>query len=151
LDPRGNEKPPDFEPGTTSKAGAGEGRRTAYRRYPFSAGVRVVVPEIADYEDRRELVRANRVQGIARLDALALAIGYLPVDPATLRRAADLWATARQTGIQTAGDQAFDCDVILSAQAQLATEDGYDVTVATDNVDHLARFVDARTWSQITS
>jgi hypothetical protein len=91
------------------------------------------------------------VQGIARLDALALAIGYLPVDIATLRRAADLWATARQTGIQTAGDQALDCDVILSAQAQLATEDGYDVTFATDNVGHLARFVDARTWSLITS
>jgi hypothetical protein len=30
----------------------------------------VLVPEIADYEVRRELLRANKVRGIARLDAL---------------------------------------------------------------------------------
>ncbi len=31
---------------------------------------RVVVPEIADYEVRRELLRANKTEGVARLDAL---------------------------------------------------------------------------------
>ncbi len=33
------------------------------------AGAQVVVPEIADYEVRRELIRARRNAGLARLDA----------------------------------------------------------------------------------
>jgi hypothetical protein len=36
----------------------------------LDAGVRVMVPEIADYEVRRELIRAGRHKGVARLDAL---------------------------------------------------------------------------------
>ncbi len=31
---------------------------------------RVIVPEIADYEVRRELLRAKKVKGLAQLDAL---------------------------------------------------------------------------------
>ena len=34
-------------------------------------GSRVLVPEVADYEVRRELLRANKARGLARLDALA--------------------------------------------------------------------------------
>ena len=40
--------------------------------------VRVVVPEIADYEIRRELLRARKDQGIARLDVLEGVLEYLP-------------------------------------------------------------------------
>jgi predicted nucleic acid-binding protein len=38
-----------------------------------AAGVRVVVPEIADYEVRRELVRLGNANAIARLDAFVAA------------------------------------------------------------------------------
>jgi len=113
------------------------------------AGVRVMVPEIADYEVRRELIRAGKLKGFARLDELATPIGYLPVDTAVLRQSAELWAQARNWGIQTADDKALDCDVILSAQAQLSAGAFTTVLVATTNVGHLGRFVDARGWESI--
>jgi hypothetical protein len=70
----------------------------------------------------------------------------LPRPPA---RAAELWALARTEGYPTADDAALDADVILAAQAQLAAEYDYEVVVATTNVGHLGRFVDARPWEQI--
>jgi len=36
----------------------------------LTAGARVCVPEIADYEVRRELLRANKSVGLAQLDSL---------------------------------------------------------------------------------
>ena len=41
--------------------------------------IRILIPEIADYEVRRELLRANKVRGIQRLDFLKNEIGYLPI------------------------------------------------------------------------
>ncbi len=70
-------------------------------------GMRVIVPEIADYEVRRELVRANKVSGLARLDALARLLEYLPLTTAAMRQAALFWAQARQQGQPTADDKAL--------------------------------------------
>jgi hypothetical protein len=61
-----------------------------------------------------------------------------------------LWAQARNEGYATADDSALDCDVILAAQASLAAEDGFEVIVATRNVGHLGRFIDAREWEMIS-
>ena len=46
----------------------------------IAAGHRFVVPEIADYEIRRELLRLGRASSIAELNALApqLSVDYLP-------------------------------------------------------------------------
>jgi predicted nucleic acid-binding protein len=107
-------------------------------------GSEVCVPEIADYEVRRELLRANKVQGIGRLDVLKKSLSYLPITTEVMLRAADLWAQARRSGLPTADPKALDGDVILAAQAL-----GVDGIVATDNVGHLARFVTARTWRDI--
>ena len=47
-------------------------------------------------------------------------------------------------------DAALDGDVILAAQALLATEEsGERIVVATANVRHLGQFVDARPWQEI--
>ena len=115
----------------------------------LAAGRRVVIPEIADYEVRRELIRAKRPKGIARLDRLADLLDYLPMDTEVWRRAAVLWAVARNSGVSTADPQALDGDVLLWAQAQLVGEGGHEVIVATTNVGHLGRYVDARTWAEI--
>lgn len=114
----------------------------------LAAGVRVLVPEISDYEVRRELLRANKPASIARLDALAAATEYLPINTAAMRRAAEIWAIARQTGQPTAGDNTIDADVILIAQAE--TLGAANVVIATTNVGHLARFIPAEVWSAIT-
>lgn len=106
------------------------------------------VPEIADYEVRRELIRADRRLGIQRLDDLCAGLVYEPLTTRILRAAASLWAAARNAGWPTASDAALDGDVILAAQA-MALEEGGAVVVATTNARHLDRYVDARLWSDI--
>jgi hypothetical protein len=64
----------------------------------MAAGVRIVVPEIADYELRRELLRARKMASVRRLDALVAATEYLPITTAAMRQATALWARARQKG-----------------------------------------------------
>ncbi len=118
----------------------------------LATGARVRVPEIADYEVRRELLRAGRMGSVARLDRLAEEIGYLPITTEAVRLAARFWADARRQGQPTASDESLDADVILAAQAAvLAEQKGADalVLVATTNPRHLSRFVDARTWREI--
>ena len=112
-----------------------------------AAGARVIVPEIADYEVRRELLRANKLRGIGHLDALARLLEYLPITTATMRQAARFWAQARQLGQPTAGDKTLDADVILAAQA--VTLGVPDVVIATTNVGHLARLAPADLWHNI--
>ena len=110
-------------------------------------GATVMVPEIADYEVRRELIRARRTRGIARLNALIAEVEYLPITTPAIRQAATFWAEARQQGRPTAADPALDGDVILAAQA--ATLDRTGVIVATTNVRHLSQFVPAEVWAAI--
>lgn len=112
-----------------------------------TGGAMVMVPEIADYEVRRELLRARRTAGIARLDALITQVEYLAITTSAMRQAATFWAEARQQGRPTAADPALDGDVILAAQA--ATLGRVDVIVATTNARHLSRFVPAELWSDI--
>ena len=112
---------------------------------------RVILPEIADYEVRRELIRAKRLEGIHRLDDWKSRLEYQPLTTATMLKAAEFWAEARQTGKPTASPEALDGDVILAAQASLIAESQGDriVVVATTNVGHLERFVKAKYWQAI--
>jgi predicted nucleic acid-binding protein len=113
----------------------------------ITLGNRVIIPEIADYEVRRELLRANKTKGIARLDDLAKSLEYLPLTTISMRQAAQLWAQARQQGQPTAGDKTIDGDMILVAQAMSLTIP--DVVVATTNVGHLSRLIAAEVWQNI--
>jgi predicted nucleic acid-binding protein len=113
----------------------------------ITSNIRVIIPEIADYEVRRELLRANNVRGIARLDELANSIEYLPITTTAMRQAAMFWEQARQQGQPTASDKTIDSDMILAAQA--TTLDVVDVAIATTNVGHLSRFATADLWQNI--
>jgi predicted nucleic acid-binding protein len=89
-------------------------------------------------------MRAGQHASVRRLDSLGEDLEYLPLDTSVMRRAAVLWAHARNTGVPTAPPEALDADVILAAQAEAAG-----AIVATENVGHIARFVTARHWREI--
>jgi predicted nucleic acid-binding protein len=110
-------------------------------------GASVHIPEIADYELRRELLRMKSDESVRRLDALKARLTYVPT--AAMLKAAEHWATVRGAGRPTADDKALDGDGILAAQSALLTQPGDELIVATTNVGHLAQFVDARSWREI--
>jgi predicted nucleic acid-binding protein len=110
----------------------------------------VIVPAIVYYELKRELLRAKKTSGIARLDAFVAATPgrYLPLSDEALRLAAGLWARARQQGQPAADRAALDVDVILAAQA-LSFGPAPSVIVATTNAKHFSQFVTAKDWQEI--
>jgi predicted nucleic acid-binding protein len=118
----------------------------------IARGVVVGVPEIADYEVRRELTRVGASESIRRLDELVTVGGLVlaPVTTAEWRQAAFFWADARRKGMPTAHPHALDADVILAACATTIGQPGDQVIVATNNVGHLARYCDARQWATIS-
>ncbi len=92
------------------------------------------MPEIADYEVRRELLRADKTNGLARLDALKGMLVYAPITTPVMLKAAEFWAAARRAGRQSAGDAALDADMILAAQAADLRRSGDDAIIATTNI-----------------
>jgi predicted nucleic acid-binding protein len=120
---------------------------TQWLQAHITSANRIIIPEIADYEVRRELLRANKKKGIARLDDLAKSIEYLPITTAAMRQAAELWSQARQQGQPTAGDKTIDGDMILVAQAM--TIGVLSAVIATTNLGHLSRFIAADLWQNI--
>lgn len=113
--------------------------RRAMREHAF------LVSEIADYELRRELLRIGAVVSVTRLDELARELPYIQVSTAVWRRAAAIWAAARNAGSVTAPAEALDGDVLIAAQA---LEDG--AAVVTTNTRHFAALsVTAFEWSTV--
>jgi predicted nucleic acid-binding protein len=110
----------------------------------------VLIPEIADYEVRRELIRANKPQSVQQLDRFKTVLEYIPLNTEMILKAADLWAQVRQIGQPTADPNALDGDVILAAQTIIiAQQRQQEIIIATTNVGHLSRFTTAQHWRDI--
>jgi len=107
-------------------------------------GNQMVVSELADYEVRRELIRAGKTRGIQRLDAFQRTLATCPVTASVLRRAAEMWAETRNRGKPTAHPKSLDADMIIAAQAEQLG-----AVLATSNAKHFVDFVDAREWQDI--
>lgn len=105
----------------------------------------IIIPEIADYEVRRNLLLAGLKKSVSRLDQLKEVLHYQPLSTAIMLKAAELWALARKQGNPTADPKELDGDVILAAQALQAK-----AVVATENVGHLALFIEANHWKDIS-
>jgi len=111
-------------------------------------GERIAIPEIADYEVRRELIRANLLNSLRRLDSLKQTLEYIPIQTETMLLAAKLWADIRKEGKPTADSKALDGDVILAAQARLLNN-STETIVATTNLKHLNLLTNAAHWQSI--
>ncbi len=107
----------------------------------------ILIPEIADYELRRELLRANKVNGLARLEQFISRFEFLPINTIAMQHAAANWAKARQIGQPTADDAALDGDMILVGQWQSLNDP--EAIIATTNVQHISRFARAMLWENI--
>lgn len=115
--------------------------------------IRVCVAEVCDYELRRKYIQRSAAHeearvALSKLDSLIGVLDYIPVDTRSMREAAQMWATARNSGKATAGDQDLDIDVILCAQAKLVAGPKA-LMVATTNVRHLKIFVSADSWRNV--
>lgn len=115
-----------------------------------TAGHQIYVPEVIDYEVQRELLRARKYSGVRNLDALKAILHFLPISSPAMLLAADLWSQSRQSGLPTGDPKKLDIDVILAAQALTLGVANSDLVIATSNVSHIARFVSADLWSNIT-
>lgn len=134
----------------TSPLGSPDGDRCRRWAKELSfAGALLFVPEVADYEVRRKLLHIGATAGLRRLDHVKATLYYSALTTPIMLRAAELWAEARRAGLPTAGPKSLDADCIVAAQALDAVGHGDVATVATDNVGHLARFLDARPWHTI--
>lgn len=66
----------------------------------LDAGHSLYVPEVIDYELRRELLRAGKTASLDRLDSLHTLFHYLPITTPAMLLAAELWARSRRMNIQ---------------------------------------------------
>lgn len=97
------------------------------------------------------MLRRHASGALTKLDALAERFEYAIIRPEALRRAANFWAILRNEGLPTAADAALDVDCVLAGQAELyGSENGQSVVIATTNVAHLGRMIEAREWAAIS-
>jgi predicted nucleic acid-binding protein len=102
----------------------------------------MLLPEVADYELRRELLRLDSKRSIHRLDELTREIQYVPMTTATWRSAAKLWAEQRRAGRPT-GD-GLDADLLIATQAREEA-----AAVVTLNEKHFVGLVDVYSWTSV--
>jgi predicted nucleic acid-binding protein len=70
-------------------------RCRAWLKALVAGGAEVFLPEIADYEVRREFLRRNATIGIRRLDSLKVTLDYREITTAAMLQAAEFWALLR--------------------------------------------------------
>ena len=116
----------------------------------LKAGDIIILPEIVDYELRRNFLlevargRTSFRQSLERLDELKHIFSFQPIDSATMLLAAEFWAQARRRGRSTGDPRELDGDMILAAQARQVNG-----TVVTENIGHLALFIEAKSWQEL--
>jgi predicted nucleic acid-binding protein len=109
-----------------------------------ASGALVIIPEIADYELRRNMLLEGMTSSLERLDELKDLLLYMPLTTPVMMKAAEFWAAARKQGRPRGAPEALDGDAILAAQADEAG-----AVIATENVRHFSWFAEAKHWREI--
>jgi len=124
----------------------------AWLRECLNRGAIVCLPEVCDYELRRDYFLRVALNATQKLDQWKAVLEYVPIDTEIMLRAAKLWAESKRRGKPTAPPDSLDGDVILAAQVQLKAEKSKDSNsvIATTNIGHLEQFAKAKAWRQIT-
>lgn len=99
----------------------------------------VILPEICDYELRREFVLNGRSKEIERLEQLGRRYNYMAIRTEHMREACAVWADCRKNAFPFTSDESLDADCILIAQA-LDHERG-EAVVLTSNAKHIGRYL----------
>ena len=113
-------------------------------RRVLASGDLVIIPEIADYELRRNMLLEGMESSLKRLDKLKDRLLYMPLTTSIMIKAAEFWAAARKQGRPRGAPDALDGDAILWAQAHEAG-----AVIATENVGHFSWFPEAKHWREI--
>ncbi len=123
----------------------------AWAQQMESANHPLIVPAVADYEQRREHTRRNATASLIELDKFVGGVQgrYLPLTDSALKVAAILWAQVRQKGLPTADLKALDCDIVLAAQVLDLQLQAGTFVVVTDNTDHLSRVIACEKWQNV--
>jgi toxin FitB len=101
--------------------------------------INLFIPEIIDYELRRQLLLDNRKKSLERLDAL-IKNRLIALDRNCLLMACELWAWIRKQGLPTADKLSLDGDVILVAQSLSLKKNYNEIIIVTENIKHISRF-----------
>jgi hypothetical protein len=88
----------------------------------LAVGNKIYIPEVIDYELRRELLRAGKINSVKKLDGLKAILRFLPISNPTM---------------------------LLAAQALTLSVPANELIIATSNIGHLSRFTAADFWSNI--
>ncbi|MBD1912873.1 MULTISPECIES: nucleic acid-binding protein [unclassified Leptolyngbya] len=116
------------------------------------------IPEICDYECRREYFQNRSIVSIQRLDKLTQRtdrLVYWRLTTGIVHKAAQLWGEARNKGIVLADKKSLDGDVLLIATAiNIVEETEEKVIIATTDESDLSNFNNRRlvslSWEKIT-
>lgn len=117
----------------------------------LSRGVRVVIPDICDYEVRRELIRIDS-SSIEHLNSLRELLDCREVTFDILEHAAKLWAESRKISQPNTVQENIDVDCIISAYCHILEQEnpGREVILATKNIKDFQRTTKCAHWQDIT-
>lgn len=116
----------------------------------LSKGAQVVIPNICDYEIRRELIRISS-SSVEELNNLRESLDCYEVTFDVLEEAAEIWAESRKISQPNTQKENIDVDCIVAACCRVLEREnsGRVVILATKNIKDFQRTTNCALWQDI--